>query len=329
MKLKKNKILRLVLIVGAILAFVLTSVIVFGFSLLQAPDSTNNQLERFVIAKGEPVALIGDKLKKKNLIKNSYVFKIYYQLNQDNFKIQAGSFELSPAMDVATILEILSDGTDDIWITFPEGMRREEIAQSLEKYSLINYNQEEFLAQTVALEGQLFPDTYLVPKEVTTQALINLMQNTFEKKIASLQTQIEQSNYSFNELLTMASILEREARGSEQLQQVSNILWKRLEIGMPLQVDATLQYAKGYDETIGSWWATPLAEDKQLNSRFNTYLNPGLPPRPICNPGLEAITASLNPRSTEYLFYIHDKQGNVHFARTLEEHNNNINRYLR
>lgn len=329
MKLNKIKIVRLILIFGIALALFLVLIVIYGTFLLQATDPTNSQLQRFVVTKGESVTSVGKKLKDQDLIKNAQAFKVYYQLNNDDLQIQAGSFELSPAMDVATILEILSEGTDDLWITFPEGLRREEIAQSLDKYSLVNYDQEEFLEQTIALEGQLFPDTYLVPKEITTQALVNLMQNTFEKKIAPLQEQINQSNYSMNELLTMASLLERETQGTEQMQQVSNILWKRLDIGMPLQVDATLQYAKGYDDTINSWWAIPSAEDKQLNSKFNTYQNPGLPPRPICNPGLDAFTAALNPQSTDYLFYIHDRQGRIHFAKTLEEHNTNINKYLR
>ena len=127
----------------------------------------------------------------------------------------------------------------------------------------------------------------------------------------------------------MASILEREAKGYEQMRQVAGVLWHRIDIGMPLQADATLQYVKGYNKTEDSWWVTPLSEDKQLKSAFNTYQNPGLPPAPIANPGIDSIKAALNPIPTTYNFYIHDRQGILHFATTLEEHNQNVQKYLR
>ncbi len=328
-KVNKIKFLKTALIAVAAVAVLVTAAVLIGMILLQAPNPADNQLKRFVVQKGEPVSAISEKLEQENLIKSSLVFKIYYKLKQTKTQIQAGSFELSPAMDAPTILEILSEGSDDLWITLPEGLRREEIDQSLAEYPLLDYDTEEFLAQTVSLEGQLFPDTYLVPKEITTQALINLMHNTFEKKIEPLQSQIEQSDHSFNEILTMASLLEREAQDVEQLELISGVLWKRLERGMPLQVDATLQYAAGYNEETGSWWSAPSAADKEIDSKFNTYQNPGLPPRPICNPSLNAFTAALNPQLSSYLFYLHDRQGRIHFGETLQDHNQNINQYLR
>ncbi len=326
---QKTKIIQIALITIASLFVVTMITVIYGLSLLQAPEPNNRQLERFVVKKGEGVATISSRLKEKGFIKSDLLFKIYYRLNSDKYQIQAGSFELSPAMDVAAILEILGEGADDLWITLPEGMRREEIAQSLQQYSLTAYDADEFLTQTVALEGKLFPDTYLVPKEITTQALVLLMNNTFEKRIEPFREEIEDSKYTLNEILTMASLLEREARDFEQMKLISGVLWKRLGSGMPLQVDATLQYAKGYDSDLGSWWAVPRQADKNLDSSFNTYLNPGLPPKPICNPGINAIEAALRPESSDYLFYIHDNQGRVHFGRNLEEHNQNIDQYLR
>ena len=127
----------------------------------------------------------------------------------------------------------------------------------------------------------------------------------------------------------MASIVEREARGADDMQHVAGILWNRIELGMPLQADATLQYLKGYNPVEQAWWTPPLAADKSLISPYNTYLNLGLPPRPICNPGLEAIKAAAQPLSTDDLFYLHDRQGKIHYAQTLDDHNLNVDRYLR
>lgn len=326
---QKSKITQIALITIVSLFVIIMVAVVYSLSLLQAPEPNNRQLERFVVKKGEGVAAISSRLKERGFIKSDLLFKIYYRLNNDKYQIQAGSFELSPAMDVATILEVLGEGADDLWITLPEGMRREEIAQSLQQYALTVYDSDEFLTQTVALEGKLFPDTYLVPKEITTQALVVLMNSTFEKRIEPFREEIENSEYTLNEILTMASLLEREARDFEQMRLISGVLWKRLEMGMPLQVDATLQYAKGYNTDLGSWWVIPRQEDKNIDSSFNTYLNPGLPPKPVCNPGINAIEAALSPESSDYLFYIHDNQGRVHFGRNLEEHNQNIDQYLR
>lgn len=314
----------------------LTVFILLGFliglvvtSLMQPVSSDNKELTRFVIPKGQSVMVVADRLVEGKFIKNSKLFQLVYRLSEDKYSIQAGSFELSQSMSLTEIMEVLSDGADDVWITFPEGIRREEIAESLSGYDLVSFDEEEFLLQTVGMEGKLFPDTYLVPKEITTQALISLMSNTFEKKIATFADDIEESDYSLDELIVIASLLEREAKGLEQMKMVAGVIFKRLQMGMPLQVDATLQYAKGYNEQTGTWWSTPLAADKELDSRYNTYLNPGLPPAPICNPGFEALEATINPISSDYLYYIHDSAGQIHFGRTLQEHNLNINNYLR
>lgn len=302
---------------------------IYVLNLFQPVDSQDQQIIKFVVPKGAAISTIAQHLQARGLTKNQWSLRLYLKLNPVPEQIQAGSFELSPSMNIATIVEIFNQGTNDIWITFPEGLRREEIAQSLTEYDLAFYDQAKFLSQTVGLSGQLFPDTYLVPKEITTQAIITLLTNTFEQKIEPLSVEIDRSNHTFNELLTMASILEREAKGITQMQQVAGVLWKRLAMGMPLQVDATLQYAKGYNDQTSSWWTPPSAADKDLVSKFNTYLNPGLPPHPICNPGYDAIYAALNPIASNYVFYIHDNDGQIHFATTLDEHQANVNRYLR
>jgi len=293
-------------------------------------ESIEPTFQRFTIPKGQSVTQIGERLHSEGLIQNPLIFKIIVKKDGLAGKIQAGSFEISPSMNTSEVAQALTKGTSDAWITIPEGWRREEIADSLEKQELEEFDKEEFLQLTKGIEGQIYPDTYLVPRLITTQALVDLFASTFEKKVLlGLADDFEESDYTPEEIMVMASIVEREARGYEQMQQVAGILWNRIDIGMALQADATLQYQNGFSETQQSWWVPPRASDKEKDSVFNTYQNPGLPPRPISNPGAEAIEATLNPIESDYIFYIHDNQGNIHFATTLDQHNANINKYLR
>lgn len=315
-------------VVGSLLAVALVGVI-YGYTQYQSVSTEAQPEVRFVVPKGQAVSIIAERLAEAGLIRNPWLFRLELKRLHLEGKIQAGSFELAPNSTMADIARTLSSGSEDIWVTIPEGWRREEIAQSLSEQDLEAFNEAEFLELSAASEGQLFPDTYLVPREATAKTVYNLLSTTFERKITDgLADQISASDYNFEEALVMASLLERESRGASEMAQVAGVLWNRIELGMPLQVDATLQYAKGYNSTEQSWWVTPLGADRQVNSPFNTYQNPGLPPRPIANPGVDAIKAALDPAPTDYLFYIHDRQGNIHFAKTLDEHNANVNRYL-
>lgn len=301
------------------------------FSVFQASSNIADPASvRFVIPRGQAVSVIAKRLEEAKLIKNAYAFRFVVYQKQLANKIQAGSFELSPSMDTWQIATALTVGTDDIWITLPEGWRREEIAESLAKQELPNFDAALFLTLTKGLEGQLFPDTYLISRETSTAQIVALLKNTFESKILTgLSAQINASELSLNEILTLASLVQRESANDGEMPLVAQILLNRLEIGMPLQVDATLQYIKGYSQVEGSWWPTPLAADKSLNSLYNTYQQPGLPPAPIANSGLAAIQAVLSPRPTQALYYIHDNSGQIHTAQTLDEHNANVNKYLR
>lgn len=301
----------------------------FLINLFQAKSDVG-QTVRFVIPKGQALSVIAKRLQDENLIKSQWAFRFVVFKNELANKIQAGSFELSGSMNTWQIANALTVGTDDTWVTLPEGWRREEIAESLSKQGLNNFDKEEFLNLSKGLEGQLFPDTYLVPREVSTAALLSLLKNTFASKVtAQFSEQIADSKMSLNEVLTLASLVQRESAGDEEMPLVAQIMLNRLEISMALQVDATLQYIKGFDKTESSWWSTPLAQDKKIDSLYNTYANAGLPPGPICNPGLAAIKAVLNPSPTQALYYIHDNSGIIHIANTLEEHNSNVNKYLR
>jgi UPF0755 protein len=303
----------------------------YGFQLIKPVDSTQKQTVSFVIPKGQAVAVVANRLEEEELIRSALAFRIAAKLNGFESAIQSGSFNISPAMTPSQIGQTLTSGSEDVWITLLEGWRTEEIAQSIaaqEELSL--FDEDEFLSLAVSSEGRLYPDSYLVPKEFTAQQIYSLLTNTFQTKVLDgLEKEIAASDRDFEDVLVMASIVEREGRGYEQMRQVAGILWNRVDIGMALQADATLQYIAGYNTATQGWWSPPNVAVKSIESPFNTYLNPGLPPRPIANPSYEAIRATLNPAESDYLFYIHDGQGVMHYATILDEHNRNIDRYLR
>lgn len=325
----KKTLTKISLVLASLVVVAISGGLIIAQRLTQPVLPGAQTLQQFAIPKNQSVIKIGQRLQEAGLIKSGLAFRLAATWTNQAQKIQAGSFELSPSLTLFEVIEKLTQGTNDVWVTIPEGLRREEIAASLEQYDLNAFDKEVFLAQTVGLEGRLYPDTYLLPKLIDTQAVVNLLTRTFEQKmIEPYQDQIEASDYTLQELLTLASIVQREAHNPEQMRQVAAILYRRLNIGMPLQVDATLQYAKGYNQQTGKWWDAPLRVDKEIESAYNTYLNPGLPPQPICNPGAQAFQAVLEPGQNNYLFYLHDRDGSIHYGRTLEEHNQNISRYL-
>lgn len=305
----------------------------FVYTLFQPVNSTQTELQRFTVPKGQAISVIGQRLTDQGLIKHPLVFRFIVQQQNLQNQIQAGSFEVSPAMSPAEIAQVLTEGTDDVWITVVEGWRVEEIADMLERQDLPEFDKDAFLLEATKLEGYLYPDTYLVPKLATSETLLNLFTTTFELKIEqALADEIaaaEAEGKSLEEAVIMASLLEREAQGFEDMQHVAGILQNRLDIDMALQVDATMQYVNGYDPIQDSWWVPPTAADKQLDSPYNTYQVTGLPPAPIANPGQDAIRAALDPLDTPHFFYIHDRQGMMHYAEDLAGHNANVDRYLR
>jgi UPF0755 protein len=261
----------------------------------------------FVIKRGEKLTSIAQRLKKEELIRDP----------------------LASSWNLYEIARTLTLGTEDIWLTFPEGWRKEEFAQRL-AVNLENFNVQEFLVLTKDLEGYLFPDTYLIPKFASPSAIVKILTNNFEKKTKDLKI-----NYQD---LILASIIEREVKYDKDRPVVAGILIKRLQADWPLQVDATVQYAvanKQFDnltiEQFGSfdWWPEITKKDLEIDSPYNTYKYKGVPPTPICNPGLATIKAVLKPLATDYWFYLSDKQGKIHFAKTLEEHQENIIKYLK
>ncbi len=325
-----SQILKALFSLFVLVVVVAAGVGFWGFTQLQPVDSAKTEKTRFTVTKGQSISGIGQKLSEQGLIKNPLAFRFIVQANSLENKIQAGSFLLSPSMSVEEIAEQMTMGTEDLWITILEGWRAEEIADMLEEQELDDFDKEEFLALAKPDEGYLFPDTYLIPRAATAKTIHRLLCDTFEKKVEKgLATAIANSDHEFEETVIMASLVQREAREFDQMQIVAGVLWNRIEAGMGLNVDATLQYLKGYDQYEKTWWPQPLAKDKESTSQFNTYKYSGLPPHPISNPGLEALKAALEPVDTDYVYYLHDGRGNIYYAKTLDQHNANVQKYLR
>lgn len=308
------------------LILIVTATIVLGTGFwwlngTRAADSKNTKQQPFTVAKGEGARQIGNELKQAGLITDPYIFYALVKLGGYDGKIQAGDFELSPNQTPGEIIAVLTQGTQDVWITIPEGKRATEIAETLRE-KLPSYNTS-WNQQLIAEEGYLFPDTYQFAKDATAEQIITTMKDNFNKKYA-IASEGSTVKYSENDIVIIASIVEREGNNDNDMKYIASVLENRLQLGMALQVDSSIQYVLG---NSFKWWPKPTAADLQIVSAYNTYKNPGLPPTPIANPGLTALTAALHPATANYLYYFTDGKGVTHFAKTLDEQNANIARY--
>ena len=277
----------------------------------------------FVVGKGEGVREIANHLKSQKLIRDSVVFFLLTRIQGLDKQIQAGDFRINPSMTSQEIANTLTHGTLDIWITIPEGKRALEIADLLkEKIPTYKPTWDE---QLVANEGYLFPDTYLIPKDADISFIISLLTNNFKNKYSTLPAS---QTLSKEEVVIVASLVEREGKNDTDRPLIASVILNRLNLGMKLDIDATIQYALGFQAGEKRWWKKNLtADDLKLVSPYNTYKVAGLPPTPISNPGLASLEATVNPAKTDYLFYMTDAKGITHFAKTIQEHNANISKY--
>ncbi len=291
---------------------------------LNSPVNPEGQSVLFTVAKGEGSSTIADSLESQHLIKSASVFKVNLKLSGRVGTIEAGDFQLSPAMSTDQIISILSKGSNqDVTVTLLEGWRDEEMAQKLSDE--LGVQSSEFMS--LAKQGYMFPDTYQFHKNATAQTVVETLRQNFDSKYTpDLQNKIRKLGLSPAQGVILASIVEREGRSPGVKQKIASILLKRLNMGMALDADATVQYALGYQPSEKSWWKRNLTiNDLKVDSPYNTYTNPGLPPAPICNPGLVSLqaVASADP-STPYLYYYIDSKGVPYYERTLDEHNADI-----
>ena len=332
---KNNKIIKFIIAGVLLLAVAIFVKLDYDKAMY---DSNENSEERVIveIEEGESVNNILKSLLEKGFLNNRslYYAKFYLKINNLGQKLQAGVYELPKNLSIKELIDAMQFGrSQDVWISIPEGLRKDEIAQLVEnelvKSGSSTFSKEEFLSLALNkdfinslelsvdisdLEGFLFPDKYAFPKDANAQLVITKLVDNFKIKVGS--------DYSYEDII-LASIVEREGFNEDDRPIIAGVIIKRYNEGWLLQTDATLLYP------VKDWKHTITIQDKQDDNLYNTYKRIGLPPTPICNPGLQSIQAVWNPTETKYYYYIHDKDKNPHYATTLDEHNANVNRYLR
>ncbi len=259
------------------------------------------------IKEGVSLRSVSAELKEQHIIRSRILFEAFVVIYGGEKHIIASDYLFENKLSVYRIARRIVRGERHlapVKVTIPEGFNNSDIANAM-TLKLPNFNKERFLMLAKDKEGYLFPDTYFFLTTDNEMDAIQLMSDNFKKKIASLSNEIilssKNNKTNLQEIIIMASLIEKEAKGEADRGFISGILWRRLAIGMPLQVDAAPE----------------------------TYKKRGLPDSPIANPGLEAIKASMNPKNSNYLYYLHDKNGGIHYAKSFTEHRQNILRYLK
>ncbi len=310
---------------------------------LTKPHSLLGAEQKFVISEGESVSMICLRLEGEGLISDAELLRMYLIYSGLDRALKSGQFSLSPQMSPVQIAAALLDATPkDAIITILPGWRIEEVAANVAASGL-SVSVEQFLAAVQAptqehlallqltgvntLEGFLYPGTYVLPRESSLDDLLVMILTEFSGHVdASFKDGFERQGLTLVEAVILASIIEREAVVSEEKPLIASVFFNRLEAGMRLETDPTVQYALGFDEETHSWWKSPLyLNDLKVDSPYNTYLYYGLPPGPISNPDLDALRGVAFPATTPYYYFraACDGSGRHNFAITFEEHLNN------
>jgi UPF0755 protein len=305
----------------------------------------NTQLHAITIVAGDTPLDIGTKLEEKGIVDNAADFLCYVHKIDAGNKIQAGYYEIQTPVSIEQLVPLLQSArVPTVRVTIPEGLRLDEIADRIDtamgkENTIKKFDKAEFLALTTdkefidylavtkgkkSLEGVLYPDTYDIEKNADATKILTLLLDTFTRKVVDNSTLMVSKSLTPYNIMVLASIIEKEAGKSyEEKQMVSGILQKRMSSGWLLEVDATFLYEKK------DWKAPITVQDKANNTPYNTYIRSGLPPTPICNPGVDSILAALSPKSSSYWFYLHGNDGIIRYGKTYDEHVQNISLYLR
>lgn len=282
----------------------------------------------FVIEKGQGSRDIALNLQNQGLLAWSSIFRVYVLTIGVSGGLQAGTYSLSPSMNIPQIANELSNGNiAKETITIIEGWTLRDMGKYFEEKGMFTANDLfEITGNSLdsnSMEGYLFPDTYLINKGSSAKDVVEIMQDNFKNKIEPLMEVINEKKLDLADVITMASIIEKEVQTKEDKNLVSGIFWKRIKYGYPLQSCASIAYIKGISQWRYSY------EDTRIESPYNTYLNYGLPSGPISNPGLDSIEAAINPQESPYLYYLSTPEGETIYSRNLDEHNAAVAKYLR
>jgi UPF0755 protein len=306
---------------------------------LNGPAGDSTVAYELVVEPGETAAVVAARLQDEGIVRNAALLRAYLRYRGLDVGIKAGNYSLRGSMSVRQIAEALQTAMpDQSGLTIPEGWRATQIAASLPEQGLA-FGGDEFLSAAatppedlsfsdelpkgVLLEGFLFPDTYSLSPTTTAPEFVHMMLKDFDDRVTGdIREGFQSQGLDLYQAVTLASIVEREAIVPDERPMIASVFLNRLSAGMNLDADPTVQYALG-QQPDGNWWKAPLrAEDLNVNSPFNTYLYPGLPPGPISNPGIDALRAVASPAQTDYLYFraLCDGSGLHAFASTFEEH---------
>lgn len=294
-----------------------------------APPNQKSSTISFIVNKGEGISSLSQRLESAGIIRNKYVFILHARQLGLSSKLKAGKFDLKTNVNVQQLIEQLAKGgTLDYWIKIIDGSRIEEVAATIPSDAA--FTPKEFEVKAKDKLGTLYPDSYLIPNTYSVDQVIALIETNFDKKFGEAKADATNLTMTDQEIVIFASLLEREGRSLESKRNIAGILLNRLEVDMPLQVDAAVQYAR--DSKIPrpkTYWKPALKADLSITSPYNTYKNTGLTPTPICNPGYNSLYAALHPIASDNIFYITGNDNKMHYAKTLDAHNANIDRYLK
>ena len=330
----RNRILFTVIIFAFLILSFSSIPFFMSYIILTTTLSDNNQEVEISIERGATAKRVATILHDNNLIKSKSLFLLSIKIVGKTNTIKAGKFKVRKNLNTLELINIIT-GKNSINITVPEGLTIEQIALLLEQQGIIS-SKKQFIESVDNVkipfevpqnrnisEGYLFPDTYNFVGNMVNSEILNIMLNRFKQKIDSLQIDFEKTKLSLDEIIIIASLVEKEAKVDDERPLIATVLLNRLKKRMKLNCDATVRYAlKKYD--------APLTKDDLLiNSPYNTYLYYGLPPSPICNPGLKSIIAVINPSDADYLYYVSKGNGTHYFSKTLKEHNQAVKEFLR
>lgn len=303
--------------------------------LLTEPVDPNGSVQFFTVVGGQPVLMIANSLQQLGIIRDAAALVDYLIYTGLDTSVQIGTYELSPAMSIVDIAHELQDSTPtDVTFVILSGWRMEEIAASLPTSGL-SATPEQFLEvardprylasmpEAVSTEGFLYPDAYILPRETNAEGLVGALTRNFSLHLTTdLIEGFSRQGLTVYQAVTLASIVEREAIHDEEAPQIASVYLNRLNIGMKLDADPTVQYALGFNSVQATWWTNPLsAVDLHIASPYNTYENARLPPGPISNPGLKSLQAVAFPAETPYYYFraLCDGSGLHVYAETFEE----------
>lgn len=328
-----KKMIKYKIIIFSILAIGFFSIMGIIYGTFSSAPQKNSELENFIVKRNSTQDQVINTLKTSGFIKNQQAFDILIDLKGGLSKIKPGGYKISKSMNAWSIANILTQKPYMEWVVIPEGLRKEEIAEILgQALDWNDANKKDWIETATDqkpeyFEGVYFPDTYLISVDEPPLQIAERLRAKFQEEFSPLAKEAIKQNIKWDTALKIASIVQRESAGKNDMPIIAGIIWNRLLQNMKLDIDATLQYARG--NTGQGWWAPISIAEKQIDSPYNTYKYKGLPPHPICNPGLDAINAVLSPSKTDCLYYLHDSSKVIHCTKTYEEHRQNIAKFLK